>query len=296
MDFQLTLPPLLRRAETYFPDKQITTRLPDKSFHRYTYRDCCPALPAARGGAPEARARARRPRRDARVEPLPAHGVLPRHPVRRLRPPHAQPPSAPVRSRVHRHARRRQGGNRRPTAAAAARPVQGGHADRARFRRRGLVRGAPGYGRPGRLAGPRARRERGGRHVLHERHHGRVQGRRLLTPLDDPAHARRRLRRAAGAPVVRGRHVPAGRADVPRQCVGLPVPRDDDGREPRLPGPAPRRREPARRVRAGAGDVDGGSADDLARHPRAARRESRQVGPLQASRACSAGARRRRGR
>ena len=41
MDFQLTLPPLLRRAETYFPDKQITTRLPDKSFHRYTYRDCC---------------------------------------------------------------------------------------------------------------------------------------------------------------------------------------------------------------------------------------------------------------
>ena len=41
MDFQLTLPPLLRRAETYFPDKQIVTRLPDKSFHRYTYRDCC---------------------------------------------------------------------------------------------------------------------------------------------------------------------------------------------------------------------------------------------------------------
>jgi acyl-CoA synthetase (AMP-forming)/AMP-acid ligase II len=41
MDFQLTLPPLLRRAETYFPDKTIVTRLPDKSFHRYTYRDCC---------------------------------------------------------------------------------------------------------------------------------------------------------------------------------------------------------------------------------------------------------------
>jgi acyl-CoA synthetase (AMP-forming)/AMP-acid ligase II len=39
MDFQLTLPPLLRRAETYFGDKEIVTRLPDKSFHRYTYRD-----------------------------------------------------------------------------------------------------------------------------------------------------------------------------------------------------------------------------------------------------------------
>jgi fatty-acyl-CoA synthase len=39
MDFPLTLPHLLRRAETYFGDKEIVTRLPDKSFHRYTYRD-----------------------------------------------------------------------------------------------------------------------------------------------------------------------------------------------------------------------------------------------------------------
>ncbi|MGB9112527.1 MAG: long-chain fatty acid--CoA ligase [Acidimicrobiales bacterium] len=39
MDFQLTLPPLLRRAEQYFGDREIVTRLPDKSFHRYTYRE-----------------------------------------------------------------------------------------------------------------------------------------------------------------------------------------------------------------------------------------------------------------
>jgi len=39
MDFQLTIPPLLRRAETFFGDKEIVSRLPDKSFHRYTYRD-----------------------------------------------------------------------------------------------------------------------------------------------------------------------------------------------------------------------------------------------------------------
>jgi fatty-acyl-CoA synthase len=39
MDFPLTLPALLRRAEAYFPDKQIVTRLPDKSFRRYTYAD-----------------------------------------------------------------------------------------------------------------------------------------------------------------------------------------------------------------------------------------------------------------
>ncbi len=136
--------------------------------------------------------------------------------------------------------------------------------------------------RPGRVGGSRARRERGGRHVLHERHDGHAERRRLLAPLDDPPHARRRLGRAARSSAVRIRHVPAGRADVPRERVGVPVPRDDDGREPRLPGAAPRRREPARRVRAGGGDVDGGRADDLARHPRAARRESRQVGPLQA--------------
>src|SRR5206468_8048775 len=39
MDFQLTLPTLLRRAETYFGEKEIVTRLPDRSFHRYTYRE-----------------------------------------------------------------------------------------------------------------------------------------------------------------------------------------------------------------------------------------------------------------
>jgi fatty-acyl-CoA synthase len=39
MDFPLTLPTLLRRAETYFGEKEVVTRLPDKSFHRYTYSD-----------------------------------------------------------------------------------------------------------------------------------------------------------------------------------------------------------------------------------------------------------------
>ncbi|MFN2469784.1 MAG: long-chain fatty acid--CoA ligase [Gaiellaceae bacterium] len=39
MDFQLTLPPLLRRAETYFGDQEVVSRLPDRSFHRYTFRD-----------------------------------------------------------------------------------------------------------------------------------------------------------------------------------------------------------------------------------------------------------------
>ena len=41
MDYQLTLPAILKRAETYFGGKEIVTRLPDRSFHRYTYADSC---------------------------------------------------------------------------------------------------------------------------------------------------------------------------------------------------------------------------------------------------------------
>jgi acyl-CoA synthetase (AMP-forming)/AMP-acid ligase II len=39
MDYQLTLPTILRRVESYFGAKEVVTRLPDKSFHRYTYAD-----------------------------------------------------------------------------------------------------------------------------------------------------------------------------------------------------------------------------------------------------------------
>ena len=39
MDYQLTLPAILRRAETLYGAKEIVTRLPDKSYHRYTYAD-----------------------------------------------------------------------------------------------------------------------------------------------------------------------------------------------------------------------------------------------------------------
>jgi fatty-acyl-CoA synthase len=39
MDFPLTLTSFFRRAETLFQHKSIVTRLPDKSIHRYTYKD-----------------------------------------------------------------------------------------------------------------------------------------------------------------------------------------------------------------------------------------------------------------
>ena len=39
MDFPLTLTMIMRRAELFFPQQEIVTRQPDKSFHRYTYRE-----------------------------------------------------------------------------------------------------------------------------------------------------------------------------------------------------------------------------------------------------------------
>ncbi len=39
MDYQLNVPAMLRRAEQLFGHKEIVTRLPDRSLHRYTYRE-----------------------------------------------------------------------------------------------------------------------------------------------------------------------------------------------------------------------------------------------------------------
>jgi len=39
MDYQLTVPAILRRAETFFGNKEIVSCLPDKSIHRYSYSD-----------------------------------------------------------------------------------------------------------------------------------------------------------------------------------------------------------------------------------------------------------------
>lgn len=39
MDYQLTIPAMLRRAEALFGPKEIVTRLPNKELHRYTYAD-----------------------------------------------------------------------------------------------------------------------------------------------------------------------------------------------------------------------------------------------------------------
>ena len=39
MDYKLNLPAILRRADQLYSKKEIVTRRPDKSFHRYSYAD-----------------------------------------------------------------------------------------------------------------------------------------------------------------------------------------------------------------------------------------------------------------
>jgi fatty-acyl-CoA synthase len=39
MDYQLNVPAILRRADEFFGDSEIVSRLPDKSWHRYSYAD-----------------------------------------------------------------------------------------------------------------------------------------------------------------------------------------------------------------------------------------------------------------
>ena len=167
MDYELNVPAILRRAEELFGDKTIASRLPDKTWHSYTYARLRATLQAARAGAAQrARPRRRRPRRDVRVEPPRAPGDLHRGPGRRLRHAHAQPAAPSRRPHLHRNPRRRPGADRRQDALAARGGVQGQGRLRARRRDRrrrdaargDRLRGAARDGRRGRVRGPRHRR------------------------------------------------------------------------------------------------------------------------------------------
>ena len=125
----------------------------------------------------------------------------------------------------------------------------GADEDRARVRRRGLVRGSARVGGSRRVDRSRAGRERGRGDVLHERHDRAAEGRRLLAPLDDAAHAR--VTAAAnplGLGLAEQDAILPGRPDVPCERLGVSVHRRDAGGEADLPRPAPRCREPARRT------------------------------------------------
>ena len=83
MDYELNIPSILRRGEQLFGRKEIVTRLPDKSFHRYTYADFGRRAKRLGSAFRKAGLDRRRPHRDPLLEPLPA----PRGLLRRARSP-----------------------------------------------------------------------------------------------------------------------------------------------------------------------------------------------------------------
>ncbi len=236
---------------------------------------------------PATRRRPRRPRdlrRRARRHVRLEHGASPRAVLRRAvhrpRPAHAEHPPVPGAAHLHRQPRRRRGDLRRPLAARPARPaapdVRATAPPRADGRRQGRDPRRPRRPRAARLrdaarcrvAGRVRRRRRvaGGQHVLHERHDGEPEGRRLQPSQHVPAHDGRDDGRLARRSRVRPH--PAGRADVPRQRVG-PRPRRGGGR--RRPDHArtrpvgegdrrPRRRRAGHGRRRCADDLDAGAA------------------------------------
>ena len=278
MDFQLTLPTLLRRAEAYSGSTELVTRLPDRSFQRITYAESCRR---ARALAVALKQLGLQP--GDRVATL-CWNHLAHHeaylgiPLWRLRAAHAEPAPASERSRLHRDARRGSRRDRRQEPGAVARSVPCEHEHRARVRRRGQLRRAARGRRPGRVGRPAARRGRRRGDVLHERHDRAAEGRPLFAQVDDAPHPRRCRRKPDGPRHLRAGRDPAGGADVPRERLGVPVSGDDARREARLSRPVPRPGEPARHVRVRGRDVDGRRPDDLARHPAAARRRIQGAG------------------
>jgi len=186
----------------------------------------------ARGRAPAPRDPTRRPRRHLRLEHAGAPGSLSGGALHGRRPAHAQHPPLPRAARLRGQPRRGPRGARRrvlrPAAGARGARAPDGRALRRhrRRRRRAPRRKGPSPRRAARRRGvalrlARARRAGRRRDVLHERHDGEPEGRRLQPPLDRPALARRLRRVGLRAHAARPR--PPHRADVPRQRLGPPL-------------------------------------------------------------------------
>ena len=260
MDTPLTLTSFFERARRLFPGKEIVTRS-GPELRRTNYGDWAVADGAPRFGPREARGAAGQPGRHLRLERRPSPRALLRRALHGRGAPSLEPAPRRRGDCVHREPRRGRGALRRPLAAPrggeARSPPEVGAAIRGdgrhRTRRRLLVarrrlRGAAPL-RHRRLRLASARRERGRGHVLHVRHDGPSQGRRVLAPLDLPAHPGhqpRRLLRVAGE-----RHRDARGADVPRHGLGSSLRLRDAGGEDRDAGPAPPAPRP-RRAHAGA--------------------------------------------
>ncbi len=140
---------------------------------------------------------------------------------------------------------------------------------------------------------PRARRAAGRGDVLHLGHHRHAQGRAGLAPRDRAALDGQRPGRHAGRERARHRH---GRgADVPRQCLGHAVHLLDGRRQAGVSRPASRSAQPARADGARARDGHRRRADDLAGHVADSGRRTRRSTTCRACGRSSPAARPRRG-
>ncbi len=143
MDFPLTLSAVFRHAERVLPRREVVTRRADKSLHRYCFADLPQRARRLAGALRTLGVRAGRSRGDAGVEPSSAsRGVFRRLRVGR-RAPHAEPPPASRRARLH---RQRRGRSRRPRRRDAAAAVGEDRASRRRSSRV-IVVGAQPAGR-----------------------------------------------------------------------------------------------------------------------------------------------------
>ena len=137
MDYQLNVPAILRRGEELFGDREIVSRLPDKSWHRYTYADftrrtkqLALALRNELGLVDGDRVATFAWNHHEHLETY--IGA----PGRRVRHAHPEPAAPSRRPHVHRDPRRRPRPDRRQDAVAARRGVQGPRRLRARDRDR----------------------------------------------------------------------------------------------------------------------------------------------------------------
>ena len=276
MDFQLTLT-ILKRAETYFLYQQIVTRMPDRSFHTYTFADLgrrSRQLAVARRSRPSA-ATASTPcwNHYQHLEAylgIPCGGFVPHTLNLRLHPNDL--------AYIATHA-----GDKAVIVDKSLLPLWSSSPTGPRSSTAFVVEDYEEScsSAPIRTTTRIQLDEDAAAAIATSGTTGMPKGVPLLAPLDRPAG--RGARGAARTARDREGDLPPGRADVPRERLGLPLHVPHGRGEDRLPGPVPRPGDVARGLRDPGRDHHVRRADDLDGDPRHARRRAGPLGSLEAA-------------
>ena len=125
---------LIDHAVACHPDAEIVSRTVEGPIHRCTYRDIHRRCEAGRQRADRPGRAARRPRRHAGVERLPAHGAVLRRVGHGRRAAYGQSAPVPRAARIHHQPRRRHGPVLRPELRGAGGKAAAAADERARLR------------------------------------------------------------------------------------------------------------------------------------------------------------------